>query len=1655
MGKIWGEKDIWVDDKGRNKMKTYIKFMILTLLFLSLLGFGNISFSLNPYYFGNFISEENVTNASTVNINKNKIKAISITHNFALAASNDGESFYGNMPKTIVNAAYDISGSSGRKIVQLSNGWLVTITKYSNSGYLYISRDNGITWNQLCTIASGLYGSYSISSYGTKVNIIGNTSSAEKVWLVDVPNQANVNIEPTGKIVDSVQFGFGTGCAITSDDNGILHAVWSSKNSSYPNSFNLRYSKSEDYGQSWSVPVQLSKINTASGNLINPSIVTKNNKPAIIFEGNGVKALNNSIITSVSAQSIMAASFEESTMKWNFYNVYSIGTDIQDAPSVCVTDNGKIHVVWHGKDDADDSVENIRYSTSSDGGATWSASLKVKYSDNPQRYPNITCDRDNNTYIFYQMKGESYFNIWKVSCLNGLWSSPSQVTYNTTNHAYYPQTLYDKELCLNKGEPLVMWQDYQANAILFKGRLTEWYNNEVNGTVISGSYKISGNSGKKIVKLKNGILITVLQDITNHKIMLYQSKDNGATWMLLKEDIAATSIQDVVLTELSDGNFGYLLLSDNKYATFKKVNNDDYEFMYETKIAIGLSSNALCSIAKGNDGILHAVWTGIVPNHTGYNTIWYSKSADDGLTWDVPVALTEDSTPSHSYNSFIVINKNNEPTIIFSYVIVQNIGGFPYTTYNLGSITKTNGVWEETKPIHTSSSYLQQPSVTVDMNGTIHCVYDSGSQSMYSNSTDSGSTWSSPKLISGDISFNNPTISCNKNNEVFVLGSSNANSSQMNINMLRRDVQGIWSSISLLTNNTTAIADFPQTIQNTNRDFQIPEFIYLNKQSNSIRFQSMINNTLPYAEIVSPAISDTLLLNRAAFELKIKVRDETNNTLECKYYFDDEVVPREIKSVSETCVVREVAFTPIDMNSLSQGKHSIRLQVSNQDYTFETTEVFNLDNELPSIGASIVSTDTSITVYGSCADTGNLNAIPYRYIIGSAAGEWTSEESCSWDNLKPDTLYSITFEARDEAGNVSEYKEDAYTRSQVPEISINNITSTSLDLNINDNNPETTLYQINVGTKYIDENNKLTDIPAWVTIPSKKLSILDLTPNSRYTLTVKTKNGENEESQYSVPVEIGTLSIILSTPLNILINPSATSVVLTWDAIEGAIEYEVEADGLIKSVKTTTFKHTGLVPNTQHTYRVRAKNYYGYSDWSSIETVITGSSIGNESLNINVFPSNTIVTFTWSKVEDAQSYEVEFDGKIFDNGPNTFCTKSGLLPESHHTYRIRAINVAGEGIWSEMQGVYTSLLSTPYNIEITEDETEIKLTWDAVDKAVEYEIEVNGNGLLTTSDHSYIHTGLTNETTYLYRIKAKNNEGESEWSSVISATTLPVRPSIPVNITAHSVQNIITITWDKIDEAIAYDVELDGVLIDNGNSSIYIHEDLSSYTYHKYRVRAKNAAVEGKWSELLNIKTMEGKPKYPGEIKVDSTTTITTLSWEKQNDALSYDVEVDGEIIENIAKATYIHRRIIPGTEHLYRIRTRNITGTSSWSGYVINNALRAVCKKDKNLDLGLTASDIIDFSKYTLKVTYNPDVIEVMDFSTLSSKIELKEGNIQGTGITIISYKAGEIVFIVDKSIPPGESWSGVINSIKFRAKVSGGTNITYTVYGTPEDIQ
>lgn len=71
---------------------------------------------------------------------------------------------------------------------------------------------------------------------------------------------------------------------------------------------------------------------------------------------------------------------------------------------------------------------------------------------------------------------------------------------------------------------------------------------------------------------------------------------------------------------------------------------------------------------------------------------------------------------------------------------------------------------------------------------------------------------------------------------------------------------------------------------------------------------------------------------------------------------------------------------------------------------------------------------------------------------------------------------------------------------------------------------------------------------------------------------------------------VALLPLIASGPTGLTATPvSSSEIDLTWNAVSGALTYDVERNGtIVASPATNSLNDTGLVPNTAYTYRVRS-----------------------------------------------------------------------------------------------------------------------------------------------------------------------------------------------------------------------------------------------------------------------------------------------------------------------------------------------------------------------------------------------------------------------------------------------------------------------------------
>lgn len=142
----------------------------------------------------------------------------------------------------------------------------------------------------------------------------------------------------------------------------------------------------------------------------------------------------------------------------------------------------------------------------------------------------------------------------------------------------------------------------------------------------------------------------------------------------------------------------------------------------------------------------------------------------------------------------------------------------------------------------------------------------------------------------------------------------------------------------------------------------------------------------------------------------------------------------------------------------------------------------------------------------------------------------------------------------------------------------------------------------------------------------------------------------------------------------------------------------------------------------------------------------------------------------------------------------TSYSNSGLASSTSYTYRVRAFNAGGNSGYSNTASATTNSDATPppaapSGLTATPaGQTQINLAWtDNADNEDGFKVErCTGAGcsnfaqIATTPANatSYSNTGLTAGTTYSYRVRANNANGDSPYSNTATATTAPP-PDLP------------------------------------------------------------------------------------------------------------------------------------------------------------------------------------------------------------------------------------------------------------------------------------
>ncbi len=363
--------------------------------------------------------------------------------------------------------------------------------------------------------------------------------------------------------------------------------------------------------------------------------------------------------------------------------------------------------------------------------------------------------------------------------------------------------------------------------------------------------------------------------------------------------------------------------------------------------------------------------------------------------------------------------------------------------------------------------------------------------------------------------------------------------------------------------------------------------------------------------------------------------------------------------------------------------------------------------------------------------------------------------------------------------------------------------------------------------------------------------------------------------------------------------------------------------------------------------------------------------------NLTATPGNAQVTLSWQKVSGATSYNVyrgtatngQSSTPVATNVTATSYVNSGLTNGTTYFYKVKAVNSAGSGNASNEASATPSAGTptptppgAPSSLSATAGNATVNLTWQAVSGATTYNVYrgTAANGQSTTpvatnlTGTTYSNTGLTNGTTYFYKVRAVNTAGAGNPSNEASATPIAPPPPVtvpvaPTGLTATGGNQQVVLTWTPVTGATTYNIyrgtatngQSGTPVATNVTAATYTNTGLTNGTTYFYKVRAVNSAGTGPVSNEASARpAAEAPTTAPAGLTATAGNQRIVLSWQAVTGATSYTIyrgtASNGQgttpIATNVTALTYTNTGLTNGTTYFYKVAAVNTGGTGPMS---------------------------------------------------------------------------------------------------------------------------
>jgi titin len=505
-------------------------------------------------------------------------------------------------------------------------------------------------------------------------------------------------------------------------------------------------------------------------------------------------------------------------------------------------------------------------------------------------------------------------------------------------------------------------------------------------------------------------------------------------------------------------------------------------------------------------------------------------------------------------------------------------------------------------------------------------------------------------------------------------------------------------------------------------------------------------------------------------------------------------------------------------------------------------------------GVTSARLNQSLNISGTAPDfNGGLAITDYEYALstnsGSTYGSWISSGSSSFpfqiSNLTNGQAYYVKIRGVNALGGGNEFGPitTGTTPSTVPSAPTNVSGTNYADSRSivswtapADNGAAITGYKVEYA---VSPYSSWTTFNADTGNTATSITVTSLNNGTYYKFRISAINAAGTGST-GTSVSAFLPAVIPGVPTSPSISSGSGSITIQWGApvsdggappVSYTVETQRESDAFVdRGTQTSPYAINGLSNGSTYRARITANTVVG----SSATKALTGDAIPGNTPDAPGTPTatpcqNTQSALSWTAAAPNGSavtdYVVEYStsatfiggGTVFADGTSasTSATVTGLNNGTPYYFRVAAVNAIGTGPYSGISTAITpaTVPSAPTSVQATSHTNgESSVSWVAPSGAgtggngppftytVQYSTSSTFASAVTTvsptsTSSPKVVNGLTNGTTYYFRVKATNCAGDSSYSTISAGAVPSTVPNAPATPTVTALDAGDTINW--------------------------------------------------------------------------------------------------------------------------------------------------------------------------------------------------------------------------------------------------------------------